>query len=172
MINKWLVQKEYNIKHDWMGKVILWELCKKLKFGPTNKWYMHNSASALENETLKLLWDFQIQTDHLISARRPDLVELFWLTIGKIERNEKKDNYVDLAGDLKKKLWNLNLMFIHIVIGALGTVTKELLKADEWLGNKSTGRDHPNYYIIETSQISENSPGDLLSLKRHWKTIS
>ena len=34
---------------------------------------MHNSAPVLENETHKLLWDFDIQTDHLISARRPDL---------------------------------------------------------------------------------------------------
>ena len=34
---------------------------------------MHNQASVLENETYKLLWDFDIHTDHLISARRPDL---------------------------------------------------------------------------------------------------
>ena len=27
-----------------------------------------------ENETYKLLLDFEVQTDHLISARRPDLV--------------------------------------------------------------------------------------------------
>ena len=37
-----------------------------------NKWYMHNPASLLENETHEILWDFQIQMDHLISARRPD----------------------------------------------------------------------------------------------------
>ena len=35
---------------------------------------MHNLKSILENETHKLLWDFEIQMDHLISARRPDLV--------------------------------------------------------------------------------------------------
>ena len=28
----------------------------------------------LENETLNILWDFEIPTDHLISARRPDYV--------------------------------------------------------------------------------------------------
>ena len=28
----------------------------------------------LENEMHKILWDFGIQTDHLISARRTDLV--------------------------------------------------------------------------------------------------
>ena len=35
---------------------------------------MHNPESVLENETPKILWDFDIQTDHLIPARRPDLV--------------------------------------------------------------------------------------------------
>ena len=30
---------------------------------------MHNAASVLENETHKLLWEFDIQTDHLISTR-------------------------------------------------------------------------------------------------------
>ena len=35
---------------------------------------MHNPASVLENDTHNLLWDFDIQTDPLISARRPDLI--------------------------------------------------------------------------------------------------
>ena len=35
---------------------------------------MHNPAPVLENDTHKLLWDFNIQTDHLIMARRPDLI--------------------------------------------------------------------------------------------------
>ena len=32
---------------------------------------MHKPESVLENKTHKLLWDFEIQTDHLISARQP-----------------------------------------------------------------------------------------------------
>ena len=35
---------------------------------------MHNPALVLENDTHKLLWDFNIQTDHLFPARRPDLI--------------------------------------------------------------------------------------------------
>ena len=35
---------------------------------------MHNLESVLENDTLKLLWVFDIQTDHLISVRRTDLI--------------------------------------------------------------------------------------------------
>ena len=35
---------------------------------------MHNQASFLENGAQKLRRDFDIQTDHLISGRRPDLI--------------------------------------------------------------------------------------------------
>ena len=35
---------------------------------------MHNPAPVLENDTHKLLWDFDIHTDHIIPNRRPDLI--------------------------------------------------------------------------------------------------
>ena len=35
---------------------------------------MHNPESVLENEMQKVLWDFEVQADYIISARRPDLV--------------------------------------------------------------------------------------------------
>ena len=34
-----------------------------------HKWYMHNPAPVQENDAHKLPWDFDIQTDHLNSAR-------------------------------------------------------------------------------------------------------
>ena len=55
-----LTQKEYKTSHDWVGKVIHWELCKKLVFDHTTKWYMQKSESVLENETHKILWAFEI----------------------------------------------------------------------------------------------------------------
>ena len=64
-----LAQKGYKTRHDLESKVIHWEMCKKFKFDYTNKWYMHNPASVLKNDTHKLLWDFDIHTDHLISAK-------------------------------------------------------------------------------------------------------
>ena len=45
---------------------------------------MHNPASVQENDSHKLHWDFEIQTDHLIAARRPDLI------IIRKKRKEKK----------------------------------------------------------------------------------
>ena len=35
---------------------------------------MHKPESILENKTHKILWDFEIQTDHAIPARRLDQV--------------------------------------------------------------------------------------------------
>ena len=68
-----LEQKDYRIRHAWVGKVIYWKLCLKLKLDHTTKWYMHKPESVQENRMLKILWAFEIQIDHLILARRPNL---------------------------------------------------------------------------------------------------
>ena len=103
---------------------------------------MHNSAPVLESDTHKLLWDFNIQTDHLIPTRRPDLMIIYQKEKKKkrkrtckivdfavpadqkinLKESEKKDKYLDLAGELKK-LWNMKVTIVTIVIGALGPIT-------------------------------------------------
>ena len=88
--------------------------------------HMHNPAPVLENNTHKLLWDLGIHTDNQILTRRLDLI-----IINQEKREcEKKDKYLDLARELKK-LWNIQVTIIPIVIGAFGTVTKGLLKGLE-----------------------------------------
>ena len=59
-----LAQKEYKTRHEWVGKVIHWEMCEKLKFDHMNKWYMRNPTPVLRNNIHELLWDFEILTDH------------------------------------------------------------------------------------------------------------
>ena len=46
-----LAQNEYRNRHDWVGKVIQREMCRKFKFDHTNKWYMQNPAPVQENNT-------------------------------------------------------------------------------------------------------------------------
>ena len=41
-----LAQKEYKTRHKWMGKMIHWELCKKLKLDQMS--YAQNSISPRE----------------------------------------------------------------------------------------------------------------------------
>ena len=88
---------------------------------------------------MKLLWDFTIQTDNTIQARRPDLV-----IINKIEKTchiidvaipgdervsaketEKIEKYDELRRELER-LWKVKAKVVPIVVGALGTVTRNL----------------------------------------------
>ena len=112
---------------------------------------MHNPLVVLDNETHKLLWDFNIQMDHIISARRPDLIvsikkDRYCKILDfakpadrrvKLKEIEKKDKYLEHARDLKK-LWNMKETVLPIVRCVLGTFIQELLKGLENL--KITGR--------------------------------
>ena len=44
-----LTLNENNSRNNFVGKVIHWELCKRLKFDHDGKWYMHQLESAQEN---------------------------------------------------------------------------------------------------------------------------
>ena len=184
--SKW-AQKEYKTWHDWVGKVIHWELCKKLKFDHMNKWYMDNPESVLENEMHKLLWNFKIQTDHQILTRWPDLIIMkkrrtcrivnFAVPADhrvKLKECEKRDKYLNLTRELKK-LWNMKVTIIPIVIGALGTVTKGLVQGLEDLEIKGWVKTIQTIALLRSARILRRvleTWGYLLSLKLQWETIS
>ena len=49
-------QKEYESRHDWVGKLIHWKLCKRLTFEDADMvWYMQKPDCVVENETTILL---------------------------------------------------------------------------------------------------------------------
>ena len=93
--------------------------------------------------THEFLWDFNIQTDHLMLARRPELIIIkqkkrefaklsnFAVPTDhriKLKESEKKDKLPrDLARELKR-LWNRKVTIVLIVIGTFSTITKGLLK--------------------------------------------
>ena len=76
-----------------------------------------------------------MQTDHLILARRPDLIVInkkkenfsvpadHWI---KLKESEKMDKLLDLAGELKKTIEYEGVSIKPIVIGSFATVTKGL----------------------------------------------
>ena len=74
MVVKKLAQKEYKRRHENLGKRVHWKLARKCNFEAGAKWYEHEPECVLENEDYKVMWDFSIQTDHVIEAPRPDLV--------------------------------------------------------------------------------------------------
>ena len=56
-----------------LGRKIHWEVCRKIGFDANEKCYKHEPEKVVENDSWKI-WDFTIQTDHVIEARRPDMV--------------------------------------------------------------------------------------------------
>ena len=137
---------------------------------------MHKSESILENAK-KILWDFEIQTDHLTPARRPDLVlinkknknlqtsEFFrprrpqrenqrkrkaWQVLGPRPRTKKAmENEGDDDTDCNCCTWN---------------ETQRLGKWTGKLGNQMSNRDNSNYSIIKIGYNTEKDPGDLRRL--------
>ena len=66
-----LAQKEHKKRHDWIGSHIHWEICRANGIHVKSKWYEHLPEAVIENDSCKILWDFTIQVDHFITARRP-----------------------------------------------------------------------------------------------------
>ena len=75
-----------------------------------------NNQQQEKEKVICQIMDFAVQTDHRV----------------KLKVSEKKDKYLDLARELKK-LWNMKVMAIRIVIGALGAVPKGLIRGQESL---------------------------------------
>ena len=167
--------------------MIHWVLCKKFKFDHMNKWYIHNPASVLENETYQLGFWCTNGSPNLGQTIRPynnwakkkrtyKIVDLPVLVEHRIKLKEsvKKDKYLDLARGLKK-LWNMKVTIIPIVIGAFGTVTKGLLKKLEDLEIRGQVGTIQTTTLLKSARILRRvleTWGDLLSFKLQWKTIN
>ena len=50
------------------------DACCKYDLSSSEKWYDHQPDGVVENERCQILWDMNIQCDHVIEARRPDIV--------------------------------------------------------------------------------------------------
>ena len=140
-----LAQKEYkNLRHDNVAKVIHWKLCEKWGFEKAEKWYMHQPERVLESEDCKILWDFPLQTDKQLEHNRPDitvvekkdksckLIDPSCLFDTRIEKKEEEKctKYSDLKYEIAR-IWKMKKVdVIQVVIGTLGTVTKNF---DKWL---------------------------------------
>ena len=113
----------------------------------------------------RILWNFEIQTDHLILDRRKDLVIInnnkkrtfcivdFAILADvrvKIKEGEKRGKLLDLSREPRNQ-WNRKIMLKPFIIGMLGTVL-------ERVRNQRTNQDYSNYSIVENGQNIEKSP--------------
>ena len=73
---------------------------------------------------------------------------------GKIERKreKKKDKYLDLARQLKKQ-WNMKVVVITIVIGALSLVNKALILGLEDLEMRGRGESKQSTELLRSTRV-------------------
>ena len=104
-------------------------------------WYNHDPLPVIENDVIKVLWDFDIQTDKHVTSNRPDIVivdkkekslKLIDVSVPNdmdifTKRVEKVEKYATLSIELKE-LWGMKTVeTIPIVIGCTGTVDKKFV---------------------------------------------
>lgn len=61
-------------RHDAVAQIVHWELAKRSGFDIVENWWDHHPMSVMQNSSMKLLWDFTIQTDKHLSHNHPDIV--------------------------------------------------------------------------------------------------
>ena len=59
-----LAQQEYKRRHDNVAWAVHWDLLGKCGFSRVDKWFEHQQETVFENNDYKLLWDYNIQTNH------------------------------------------------------------------------------------------------------------
>ena len=136
------------------------KLARKCNIKARDKWYEHEPESVLESEDYKILWDFSVETDHVIEAQRPNLV-----VIDKEERSckiidfvfpgdsrieEEKDKiekYQDFGRELQK-IWNLKVKIIPLVVGSSGAIPKQFGNRLKQIGiTVRTAQDQKQLYL-------------------------
>ena len=127
----------------WMsGKVDPQRIVQESKFWPYYQMiYILTRICPERMKCNKILWDFEIRADRQIPTRRPNLVVIdkkkldFAVSTDhkvKIKESETLDKYLDLAREWKK-LRNMRVTVIPIVVGVLGTAPKGFEKGPEEL---------------------------------------
>ena len=132
-----------------MARIVHWKLCGLYQLEKAEKWYEHQPNGVIESDNLKILWDFNIQCDHVIECQTPDIVvmvlkkekECKIIDIAvpgdcriSIKETEKVEKYEELKREIRK-IWAMKKVeVIPIVVGALGAVSNKLDKWIEKLG--------------------------------------
>ena len=147
-----------------------WKLARKCNFEARDKWYEHEPESVSENEDYKILWDFSIQTDHVIEARRPDLVvvdkkerscKIIDFVVPGDSRVEEKEKgkteiYQDSGRELQK-MWNVKVKIIPLVAGAVGALPKQFANRLKQIGIKAGTTQVQKTVLLGTARICESS---------------
>ena len=117
-----LIPTKYLYRHNTVAKVVHWHLCKIFHVQlDVTSWRDHQPLPVVENNEIKLLWDFGMVTDHTISHNRPDITVFL--------RRDHRILFVEIACPA-----NVNI---------LAKEDEKILKYQGLAGKVSTGYNQP-----------------------------
>ena len=134
---KMLAQKDYKRRHDKVCSHLHWCLSRKYGLDVDSKWYHHKPNKVIENDVVKIVWDYNIQTDRIIEHRKRKclIVDVAIPGDQNITKKEfeKINNYSELRVEIAR-VWIMETEVVPVVIGALGSIPKNLHHHLESLG--------------------------------------
>ena len=128
-------------RHNQVASFLHWTLCQNENLPCCHAWYEHKPESIVENDNIKILYDFTLYTDKKIKHNRPDIV-----VVNKVEKTTvfidvacpmdhnvqlKEEEKIRKYGELKfeiEKVWKTKVKIVPVIIGALGSVSNNLRK--------------------------------------------
>jgi len=127
-----------------MGLRVYWELCRQYEIGCSERWFeeVPDTVRRSEDGQFEIWWDRPIETTVKLDHNRPDVIlinrrDKEWLIVEfsvpwdknvLLKEEEKIQRYIPLAKEIRK-VHGVSTKIIPIILGSLGTVTREL-KAD------------------------------------------
>ena len=129
-----LVQRN-KTRHEWVRKMIKWDLCKNLKFNQTTKCYLHKQKFVPVNATCE-------QIDQLITAPRPEL------------KIKKKNENLSYRGINSKKI---NQKMVNLIQWKINVKTFQFVISQR----NSTYFQHP--YLCQSCDFLKNTTWTIMS---------
>ena len=116
-----------------------WKISKEFGIEVKERWYEHEPKTVNENDSVAIVWDMPMHIDRTIAANRPDIVLknkenktclVIDITIPldtntSVKTTEKLIKYKDFEIEVER-MWGLKTTTVLVVMGALGTIKKEM----------------------------------------------
>ena len=64
----------YKQRHDRLANIVHWNILKRFNQPVSHNYWYHAPSAVVESPKVKVLWDFNIYTDHVLAAWRQDIV--------------------------------------------------------------------------------------------------
>ena len=144
-----LAGSEYIRRHNEVAKILHHGISQHHNIPTTDRTWLHQPEAVTETDEVKILWDFEIRTDRIITARRPDIVvidktdktaTIIDVAVPndhniRVKEQDKVEKYQDLRLEIQR-LWNVKAQVVPVVIGALGSTTPNFPKHLEKIPGK------------------------------------